>query len=465
MLDCFYEMLHVLRNIRNFASHTETQAECSLMQSQWWSGEQIRAYQLKQLDDLCQHCVQNVPYYREQWAQLGSFANPLTWQAFLQLPILQRSFYHEHRAKFLAEQLPEGSWLTGVGRTSGSTGIPIEIQRTNVTEEAWNANALRELAWTGIDCSGTLAAIRYQVGPTGQLALASWGPPYDSLMQTGPAYGLTIASPIAQQRAWLKQVDPHVILTTASNLGGLFLAEGDFPSLGKLQAIRCIGGENSPELRSQIETQCGVPVWDVYSCEEAGFLAVQCEQREQYHVQAESVLLEVLDQHDQPCQPGETGRVVITTLNNYANPLIRYALGDLATVGHACRCGRGLPTLSRISGRQRPPFQLPVGGWKNSQLLSEQFARVRGLAQFQCIQQDAASVLVRLVPGREWTSQTQSEVAQIVDGFFELTHGVSFHLQWEVCQRIEPDATGKYHPFVTRCSSDSKSPPQSAAGH
>lgn len=53
MLDCFYEMLHVLPNIRNFALHTETQAECSLLQSQWWSGEQIRANQTARYPSYC----------------------------------------------------------------------------------------------------------------------------------------------------------------------------------------------------------------------------------------------------------------------------------------------------------------------------------------------------------------------------------------------------------------------------
>jgi phenylacetate-CoA ligase len=59
----------------------------------------------------------------------------------------------------------------------------------------------------------------------------------------------------------------------------------------------------------------------------------------------------VLDQRGNPRGPGEVGRVVVTPLNNFAMPLIRYELGDTAEVGAPCACGRGLPVLTRILDR------------------------------------------------------------------------------------------------------------------
>jgi phenylacetate-CoA ligase len=64
-------------------------------------------------------------------------------------------------------------------------------------------------------------------------------------------------------------------------------------------------------------------------------------------------MVEVIAEDGRPCAPGETGRVVITHLHGFAMPIIRYEIGDLATVGKPCRCGRGLPVLTRIVGRQR----------------------------------------------------------------------------------------------------------------
>ena len=73
--------------------------------------------------------------------------------------------------------------------------------------------------------------------------------------------------------------------------------------------------------------------------------------RARLHVHAENVIFEVLNDNDQPCVSGETGRVVLTTLHNFRNPFIRYEIGDLVTLGPMrCPCGRGLLTLTRVLG-------------------------------------------------------------------------------------------------------------------
>src|SRR3546814_13116510 len=93
--------------------------------------------------------------------------------------------------------------------------------------------------------------------------------------------------------------------------------------------------------------------WSSDVCSSDLYLALQCPEHEHYHVQSEAVLLEVLDEEDRPCRPGEVGRVVVTPLTNFAMPMIRYAVGGLAAVGAPCPCGRGLPVLTRILGRAR----------------------------------------------------------------------------------------------------------------
>ncbi len=105
----------------------------------------------------------------------------------------------------------------------------------------------------------------------------------------------------------------------------------------------------------RIEAAFGVPARDVYACPEAGFLASPCPQGHGLHVHAEHVLLEVLDEHDRPCLPGQAGRVVLTTLHNSLTPLVRYETLDEAIPGPtACPCGRGLPLLAKVWSK-RPP--------------------------------------------------------------------------------------------------------------
>ena len=76
---------------------------------------------------------------------------------------------------------------------------------------------------------------------------------------------------------------------------------------------------------------------------------------------AESVLVEILNDDGTPCAPGEIGRVVVTALQNFATPLIRYEVGDYAEASAPCPCGRGLPVIRRIMGRVRNLLVLPDG--------------------------------------------------------------------------------------------------------
>ena len=100
---------------------------------------------------------------------------------------------------------------------------------------------------------------------------------------------------------------------------------------------------------------------DLYSANEVGYIAFRCREQGALHVQSESLLVEVLDDAGQPCAPGETGRVVVTSLHNLATPLLRYEIGDYAEVGAPCKCGRGLPVLARVQGRVRNLVRTPDG--------------------------------------------------------------------------------------------------------
>ena len=85
------------------------------------------------------------------------------------------------------------------------------------------------------------------------------------------------------------------------------------------------------EIRRQMERQFGCPVRAWYSNEENGIMGIQREEDEGYYIDTESYYYEILKMDsDEPAEPGELGRIVITDLYNDAIPLIRYDNGDLA---------------------------------------------------------------------------------------------------------------------------------------
>src|SRR5262249_24047775 len=126
----------------------------------------------------------------------------------------------------------------------------------------------------------------------------------------------------------------------------------------KFSLVRSLGMALDQETRDICRTVFGCEIADSYGATEAGFLAAECPEGGEYHFGAEVNHLEVLRDDGSAAAPGQVGRVIVTSLYNYAMPLIRYEVGDLAEVGSpSSRCGRGLPLLRRVVGRYRNVFR------------------------------------------------------------------------------------------------------------
>lgn len=187
------------------------------------------------------------------------------------------------------------------------------------------------------------------------------------------------------------------------------------------------------------------PLADVYSCEEAGYIALQCPQvAEHYHVQAENLLVEVLDAAGRPCAAGATGEVVLTTLHNFAMPLIRYALGDFAQVGPPCPCGRGLPVLRRIHGRARNLLRLPDGSQHWPSFPAQDWLAVAPVRQFRLRQPAAERIEVELVTTRPLEAAEESALRQML----QRRLGHPFQIVLQTVAGIPRSPGGKFEDFV-----------------
>ncbi|MFN2505143.1 MAG: phenylacetate--CoA ligase family protein, partial [Acidimicrobiales bacterium] len=204
----------------------------------------------------------------------------------------------------------------------------------------------------------------------------------------------------------------------------------------------------------------GVPLVDMYSSQEVGYLALQCPENEQYHLQSEHLLVEVLDDDGEPCLPGRIGRVVATTLHNFATPLLRYAVGDYAQVGEPCPCGRGLPVLTRVVGRQRNMFTLPNGDqfWPSFGDPTDFRKALSGLPrlqQFQVIQRSVDDLEVRVVTERPFRANEESAVRDYV----VTSLGHPFTITFSYVGEIPRSAGGKFEDFRSEVDPVSGPPP------
>ena len=412
-----------------------------LERSQWLPEPLLRERQLAQLRLLLLHARQTVPHYAESLRGLD--LDRLDWEGFRTLPPLSRKALQERFDALRSSAVPPGHGRIVQGMSSGSTGMPVRFLQTEATQLFWNALTLREHLWQERDFSGKLAAIRVKVE---EGRWPDWGLPAAALFRTGPGATLNVSTDVGRQLDWLVREDPDYLITHASNLHALAeLSLKRGIRLPRLRQARSYSEALRPDLRETVRAAWGVEVADAYSCEEAGVIALQCPRHAHYHVQAENLLVEVVDEDGRPCAPGETGRVLVTTLHNFAMPLVRYELGDYAEVGAPCDCGRGLPGLARIHGRRRNMVVLPDGRRHWPSLPSALWLAVAPIEQFRVTQTDPSRLEIDYVMARPLTEEERSRLALALAQRL----GHRFAIAWHKVERIERSAGGKYEDFVS----------------
>lgn len=417
-------------------------------QSQWWPEERLREFQMRQLRLLLEHAGQTVPFYRERFRNAGFDPRQFDWQDFSALPLLTRPDIQNAGDALHSRNVPAGHGRLTEYQTSGSTGTPIRGHGTELTRFFWNAFTLRDHLWHGRKLSGKLVAIRTKVeNGSGR----GWGPATDAAFETGESAVLNIRADVEEQLQWLESQSPDYLLSHPSNIRALArrtLERG--LRLPTLREVRTFGEMLPQDLRILCRRAWGVRVTDCYSTEEVGYVALQCSGHEHYHVQSESLYVEVLDVWGNPCAPGEIGRVVVTTLHNFAMPLVRYALGDYAEVGAPCPCGRGLPALKRILGRQRNMVTLPDGSqhWPS---LPAEFVSLP-VRQRQVIQRTRGRIDVNLVVQRIFSSEEEARLISALRR--EL--GYPFEINVNYVESLDQTPTGpgnfKYEDFISEVS-------------
>ena len=416
-----------------------------LEHSQWLPPAQLLEYQLLQAATVLRHAHATVPFYRERLGAAGyDPAQPLTPARFQQLPLLRRRDIQRGLHALFSEQLPTSHGRHYDGKTSGSTGRPIHFRGSAMVNAFWRALTIRDHLWQQRDFNGSYAVIRALV--PNDRHYPDWGSATAGLFQTGPSYTLDIRNDFDTQIRWLLERQPAYLLTYPTSLRGLLercrSRSLRFPGLKQVCAV-------SESLDQSIHTLChdvlGLPLSDCYSAEETGYIALQCPQSGLYHIQSEHLLVEILNEADAPCAPGEAGRVMITTLANFAMPLIRYEIMDYATIGPPCPCGRGLPTLTQILGRQRNLVTLPDGRRYWPLLGYHQWMNTLPIEQIQLVQKSLTRIEVRYVSPRPLTASEFETMGQAIQQALRYP----FPLAFIAVQDIPRNASGKYEDFIS----------------
>ncbi len=421
--------------------------------SQWWSPEALLAHQYRQLAHLVRHAASTVPFYRERLAGLRPFEPPLAVAAWRALPVLTRVEIQEAGDALLSAAVAKSHGPISEIFTSGSTGRPLRARRTALSLAFWSAFTERDHLWHARDRSAKLAVVRHADPGRDQYPAGSrernWTHEFRAVFATGPAVALNVNASVEEQLEWLARERPRYLLTFPTNalrLARYCLDEG--VRLAGIEQVMLIGEIAGPGVRAACREAWGASVADIYSAREIGYIALQCPEAECLHVQSEGVLVEVLDDAGEACAPGTVGRIVVTPLHNFAMPLIRYEIGDYAEVGDPCRCGRGLPVLRRVLGREQDMLVLPSGERRWTLLSSgniEGLLELAPIRQYQFAQVAPDAIEARLAVARPLSPAEEGAVRSWL--IAKLGH--PFAVTFAYPDAIPRTKGGKYLDFVS----------------
>ncbi|MFC1689899.1 hypothetical protein ACFL0N_02795 [Pseudomonadota bacterium] len=322
-----------------FALHAQ------LLFTQWMESGFFQHLQLRQLENLLRFSHQNSLYYQGALNFLETLPVGGLYEGHLtQLPILTFDEVQKNSQKIFVRNRPANHGRSQLVRVSNPSGQKVKIIVTGLVNTWSGALALRSQEWNDTDVSMTHLRMGYSAG----LESSSSGR-WSALPWSGPSTDLSPDMTTRELFRKLVQLDPGSLQAPPNVLQSLLehsTSEGYKPP--NLREVRCRGRSLNPELRTMAEKVWGLSIFHEYFLDEIGVIALQCPEGGNLHIQSEYIFVEVLNDDNSPCHPGQTGRVIVTPLHNYQTPLIRYETGDRAEAGEPCACGRTLPVLKRI---------------------------------------------------------------------------------------------------------------------
>ena len=201
-----------------------------------------------------------------------------------------------------------------------------------------------------------------------------------------------------------------------------------------------------PHYRTLAEYVFKTKVYNRYGSREVGLIAMECTEG-RMHINCRDLYLEI----ESPDPYTEPGEILITQLNNYAMPFIRYRIGDVGLLcDEMCPCGNDLPILAELLGRTTATFRTRSGTLIHGGYFTQQFYDVDGMTQFQIIQESLKHCVLKVVTNEKWTESTRCLLVQGIQDALGTTVVVTV----ELVDEIPLPASGKREYTISKVDSD-----------
>lgn len=390
------------------------------------SREQVDQFAFNELKNIVKFSKQRIPWYTNSFASVGDVDGSESLQDLLQsLPILSRRQAQENFDGLYFKSPENNPADYVIQATSGSTGKPVSVMKFAPLYSAeYDALTLTEWQLNKRDTSKTLSTFR--IVQT-ELEDAPLGPPLSYIGATRVHTSRSILKrSIPELLNELHRLRPDYLFVNGVVARQLALAQLDSDNEPiKIEQFLTVSDRIDPQLRTLIREVFGGRIIDRYSSEEFGYIALQCPVHDHLHVCSPSLVVEVVDDEGNACDVGVPGRVLVTSLHNFAMPLIRYDIGDIAEFGEPCDSGFNWPVLNQVNGRIRDSITLPDGEFRLVTFFDSKMLGTRKLRDYQIVLFENAIVFLYHV-NEELDESERADIEAELQNSFKLQLPIVF---------------------------------------
>jgi phenylacetate-CoA ligase len=377
--------------------------------SQWWPRDRLEAFRVGRLREFLTSIARTVPYYREAFAQRGLKPESVASLADLaRYPLLTKRDIRANLDRLKAEDAgPLKRYNTG-----GSSGEPLVffMGKDRISHDV--AAKWRATRWWGVDI--------------GDRELVVWGSPVELGAQDRlrnlrdwlfrsellPAFEMSPAN-LDRFVDRIRAARPAMLFGYPSSLS-LIAAHADkrgvrLDDLG-IRVAFVTSERLYDHQRAMIERVFGCRAANGYGGRDAGFIAHECPAGGM-HISAEDIIVEIVDAQGRALPDGASGEIVVTHLNTGDFPFLRYRTGDIGALGTSlCACGRGLPLLQAIEGRDTDFVVAADGTVMHGLALIYVIRDLPGIERFKIVQESLRVTRVLVMAGDRYDETIETRI-------------------------------------------------------
>lgn len=416
-----------------------------LQNAQWNSLEENQKIQAEMLYELLDYVSKEIPYYQKMFRNKKiKLTKENVFRTIKKIPVMTKETLKKEFNN-LHHKTPSLDWY--VSTSGGSTGKPVTLIQDNIYKMKMLLVKKWQKEWAGIR--------------TGAPLIKLWGSEKE-VMHEKEHFKNRLANWVRSvylldaflmdEKKMKEYVDiinkkkPEFILAYSTAIYEL----AKFIEFQKLKvhsprAVMSSAGILYPQFKKTIEKVFKCPVFNRYGSREVGDVACDCEKHEGLHISMFNHYVEILNKNLQPCKEGEAGDIYITLLTNFTMPLIRYKICDVGVYTEKkCSCGRGLPMIKGIVGRDLDNFITKDGKIIHGGIFVHFIGVVfnnGGIEKFQVIQRSYSRIEIKVVLKDK---KKFNEIKGDIEEFIKKTVCMDCIIKWTFVKDIKPTKSGKY---------------------